>query len=190
MLDGVKGGCTCPHDPDKVYELLLCRVVLGGYRDRKIVYRSSFKDILKSPQLTNDKRRFDSVVYFKPDINGDYVVRVAIYDAGQVYPEYVVRYKRAYQQGQISQQQFNPQGQFNSQPQFAQQQFNSQINQQQSNPQGQPNQPQFYQQQPQPTYSNQSTTYPYNYSGQTRKSLDESMNGDGESEDRYDDQQQ
>ena len=103
MLDGVKGGCTCPHDPDKVYELLLCRVVLGEYSNYKVVYRSNSKDILKSPPLTADKRPFDSVVYFKPGINGDYVARAAIYDAGQVYPEYIFRYKRAYKQEQQQQ---------------------------------------------------------------------------------------
>ena len=90
--------CKCPHDPNQVYELLLCRVVLGEYADSNLVYRLNSKDILKSPPLTREKKPFDSVVYFKPEINGTYIARAAIYDAGQVYPEYVFRYRRASQE--------------------------------------------------------------------------------------------
>lgn len=39
-------------------------------------------------------RPYDSVVYFHKDSKGNEFLRVAIYDAGQIYPEYVVAYSR------------------------------------------------------------------------------------------------
>lgn len=80
-------------------------------------------------------RPYDSVVYFENDCAGNDYLRVAIYDVGQIYPEYVFHYTRVGQgqgQGQPQQpQQQTPQ----VQSRFTQQ--NQQTQEQQQQPQQQ-----------------------------------------------------
>ena len=70
---------------------------------------------------------YDSVVYMRRDNKGQYFMRIAIYDAGQIYPEYAVCYSRSpnpcQQQQQYQQfpQQQQQQGYYN-QGQYQQQQ--------------------------------------------------------------------
>lgn len=110
-----------PNSQDNSCVVLLCRVILGDCCKIKrnthlnviiILYDYPFSlDIMGSnlpiegeyyptdikthpPVNPSTHKPYDSILYFYTNNNGKRFTRVAIYDMGQIYPEYCVKYVR------------------------------------------------------------------------------------------------
>lgn len=93
LLDKTK--CECENTWDWTYNLLLCRVIVGDLAGPDITYDMGDRRFLKCPLFSSeDSKSCDSTLYKKFILGEEPKLRVAIYDAAQVYPEYIVSYKR------------------------------------------------------------------------------------------------
>jgi len=95
------GNCCCP-DPGE-YGLLLCRVVLGdvhlALKYESSVYKGDSRYPVRRPPAKTDAtlgELYDSILGESKEYGGDSLQyrEFIVYDRHQVYPEYVIHFKR------------------------------------------------------------------------------------------------